>query len=489
MANQGSGGLGMPDHPDASAQWAALAAEVSGDALLVTDSGGAIRWANPMAHELLGYEPDELRGLNMFGLLTPDEQHLALQAVLFIENLPGLVVPAIYNPERKDGNRIAIEVNASLLYELDDATRADLVARGEPPADPPFIVVSARQADHHALLTGGFERLTTGESFDRVVAEILAELVERWPGYHSALVMTERGQRVVHGDVPSSVRLAMAAPPLITGATAPPPWETAVETDATVFRRTETLPAPLAKVAAGAGLQACLAIVLPDPGDLDPSLVLWIGHEAPFVIEAFWTGSPYFILLSFALQRYYYLSSLERAATTDSLTGLANRATFFDRLDATNGGVVAVLYLDLDNFKPINDEYGHAVGDAVLSEVAVRLRNAMRPGDLVARLGGDELAVLCTSISTVHEATRIADRLLLTLVEPITCADEKVTISASIGIALHRGPAIQGDALVESADRALYEAKRAGKGQWVLADPALVDRGTDDEAGFDARTE
>jgi diguanylate cyclase (GGDEF)-like protein len=249
-----------------------------------------------------------------------------------------------------------------------------------------------------------------------------------------------------------------------------PPWVLAGQTGGTVFRPVDELPPALRGIAVEAGAQACLAIALPDSTDLDPVLVLWIGTDAPFVIEAFWTGSPYFILLSFALQRFYYLSTLEKAATTDSLTGLANRSTFFDRLESTTSTVVAVLYLDLDNFKPINDRFGHAVGDAVLAEVATRLRNAMRPGDLVARLGGDELAVLCTSISTVKEATSIADRLLSTLVEPVTCGDEKVVISASIGIALHRGPALQGDALVECADRALYRAKRAGKGRWVLAD-------------------
>jgi diguanylate cyclase (GGDEF)-like protein len=406
----------------------------------------------------------------MFDLLSPEEQHLALQAVLFIENLPGLVVPAVYNPMRGDGVRIAIEVNAAFLPDMDETMRADLAARGFPAVEPPFLVVSARAADHHRLLTDGFERLAKGDAFAFVVNDILAELVERWPGYHSALLVNEHGRRLLYGEVPASVRAAMTTNPLEYDESAPAPWLEAIHGGGTVFRRVEELPQPLATQAADAGLQACLVIVLPDPGGLDPCLILWIGNEAPFVIEAFWTGSPYFILLSFALQQYFYLASLERAATTDSLTGLANRAAFFDHLDTTESLAVAVLYLDLDNFKPVNDQYGHAVGDAVLAEAASRLRRVMRPGDLVARLGGDELAVLCTNISSVQEVTGIADRLLTTLVEPISCGDDKVTITASIGIALHHGPSLQGDTLVECADRALYEAKRAGKGRWAIAE-------------------
>jgi diguanylate cyclase (GGDEF)-like protein/PAS domain S-box-containing protein len=472
MANPGSGGLGLPDGADASSSWASWASRAgrsAPDALMVTDAGGVIHWANAMAHQLLGVDMGELRGTNMFDLLTPEEQHLAVQAVLFIENLPGLVVPAVYNPMRGDGVRIAIEVNAAFLHEMDETMRADLEARGCPDVEPPFLVVSARAADHHRLLTDGFERLTRGDAFATVVNDILAELVERWPGYHSALLVNEQGHRLLYGDVPSAVRAAMTTNPLDYDESSPTPWADAIRSGRTAFRRVEDLPPMLATRAAEAGLQACLAIVLPDPGRLDPCLVLWIGDDAPFVIEAFWTGSPYFILLSFALQQYFYLASLEQAATTDSLTGLANRAAFFDHLDTTESTAVAVLYLDLDNFKPVNDQYGHAVGDAVLAEAASRLRRVMRPGDLVARLGGDELAVLCSNISDVQEVTGIADRLLQTLIEPISCGDEKVTITASIGIALHRGPALQGDALVECADRALYEAKRAGKGQWAIA--------------------
>src|SRR5262249_6894362 len=158
-----------------------------------------IQWANAEAHELLGHRPGQLEGTNMFSLLSDEEQHLALQAVLFIENLPGLVEPAVYNPRCADGSRVAIEVNAAFLHEMDDATRADRGAGAWGGPEPPFIVVSARKAEHHNLLTRGFDRLTRGEPFSAVVVDILAELVERWPGYHAALLMTEHGRRVLHG--------------------------------------------------------------------------------------------------------------------------------------------------------------------------------------------------------------------------------------------------------------------------------------------------
>ncbi|WP_436533366.1 diguanylate cyclase domain-containing protein [Actinoplanes sp. HUAS TT8] len=156
---------------------------------------------------------------------------------------------------------------------------------------------------------------------------------------------------------------------------------------------------------------------------------------------------------------------LHTMAFTDSLTGLSNRAHFMERLDETYRDDVAVLLIDLDDFKPVNDAYGHAAGDAVLAEIAGRLREAAGPDAVVARLGGDEFAVLLDR----DDPAVVAGRIVRAAAEPcVLPGGEPVRVRASVGIAR----SADGDspaALLHAADQAMYEAKCAGKGAYRLA--------------------
>ncbi|WP_304523764.1 GGDEF domain-containing protein [Actinoplanes sp. DH11] len=155
---------------------------------------------------------------------------------------------------------------------------------------------------------------------------------------------------------------------------------------------------------------------------------------------------------------------LHAMAFTDSLTGLANRASFLDRL-ATAGAGPAVLLVDLDDFKPVNDRFGHAAGDAVLVETARRLRAAVRDTDLVARLGGDEFAVLLEG-EPPGGYPAVADRIVRALTEPcqVTPQDWVVT-PASVGLATGG----RAEDLLNLADQAMYQAKTSGKGSYRIA--------------------
>jgi diguanylate cyclase (GGDEF)-like protein/PAS domain S-box-containing protein len=159
-------------------------------------------------------------------------------------------------------------------------------------------------------------------------------------------------------------------------------------------------------------------------------------------------------------------------ATHDPLTHLANRALLQERIDAESADrrgadrPVAMLAIDLDDFKPVNDSLGHHVGDALLVSVAGRLRSCARPGDTVARLGGDEFAVLLTP-SSVADATAVAERILAVLAEPATVEGHLLTVRASIGVAT--GPAREAAGLLRAADVAMYEAKQCGKGTVAVA--------------------
>jgi diguanylate cyclase (GGDEF)-like protein/PAS domain S-box-containing protein len=169
---------------------------------------------------------------------------------------------------------------------------------------------------------------------------------------------------------------------------------------------------------------------------------------------------------------------LERRVFRDDLTKLANRSLFMDRLDQarlrsrrTHDGV-AVMFIDLDDFKAINDGLGHAAGDALLCAVSERLSECVRPSDTIARLGGDEFAVLLDGVADVGEVMNIAQRLLEVLQLPVEIGELSVTVPASIGIAI----AEQGHAhsnLMREADIALYRAKEQGKNRTAVFDASM----------------
>lgn len=159
----------------------------------------------------------------------------------------------------------------------------------------------------------------------------------------------------------------------------------------------------------------------------------------------------------------------------DSLTGLPNRLLLSDRISQAlarveRGEVIALCYIDLDDFKPINDQHGHEIGDRLLIEVARRLAAAARAQDTLSRLGGDEFVLLLTDVQSVAYCERILHRLMMTLKAPFEL-DEEVTaqISASIGVVVHASGEMpeppDADLLLRMADQAMYEAKRAGRDQ------------------------
>ncbi|MEO0493086.1 MAG: EAL domain-containing protein [Actinomycetota bacterium] len=167
---------------------------------------------------------------------------------------------------------------------------------------------------------------------------------------------------------------------------------------------------------------------------------------------------------------------LEYQATHDELTGLPNRRSFVADVSAelSVGQEFAVIILDLDRFKLVNDSLGHPAGDQLLITCADRIRLSLRPGDLVCRLGGDEFAILLRSPADVASASVVADRLLGLLSEPVRVGDEEVFPSASIGIAVPAdGDGV--DELMRHADAAMYQAKSQGRDRWVRFDRSMRD--------------
>jgi diguanylate cyclase (GGDEF)-like protein len=171
---------------------------------------------------------------------------------------------------------------------------------------------------------------------------------------------------------------------------------------------------------------------------------------------------------------------LQHDSMHDALTGLPNRTLFMKRLgEATHrsrrgdDGLFAVLFLDLDGFKVVNDSMGHHVGDGLLVTVARRLEQCVRGGDVVARLGGDEFAILLERIADARDAAMVAERVQQALAAPFNVGGYEHSSSASIGVALSAGSSEQPEYILRSADIAMYRAKSAGRGHFEIFDRAM----------------
>jgi len=237
---------------------------------------------------------------------------------------------------------------------------------------------------------------------------------------------------------------------------------------ADVLNDPEGEPLALGRLLAGEqpGLQAEQSYRHPDGS------VVWVLHGVATVADA--GGEPGWYAVSaqditerrHAEQNLWELTAvLSEQAVRDPLTGLANRALLGERLrgalarDARTGDMTGVLFLDLDNFKVVNDRYGHAVGDAVLRMIADRLSEAVRPSDTVARMGGDEFVILVEQ-ATDAGLTVLVDRLRSTVRAPLDVHGTTLEVGVSVGVARAEGGDADAQGLLSRADFAMYEAKR-----------------------------
>jgi len=161
--------------------------------------------------------------------------------------------------------------------------------------------------------------------------------------------------------------------------------------------------------------------------------------------------------------------ALSDMAYHDALTGLPNRMMLYDRLNLClsmsdrNHTLLAVCYIDLDGFKPVNDTYGHEAGDLVLKTIANRLSSLLRTADTAARMGGDEFVVLLNTIHHKDECNIALERMMRQLTQPIAIGNDTVILGASIGVSVYPNDAKDPDTLLQLADRAMYEVKKGNK--------------------------
>ena len=457
------------DHPDGSDQLDRLCrAIVSTSPLLycVIDAGGRVTYANPAAELLLGYPPAELVGMIATDLVDPDDLETGLAALFQIvadgTGAPGQVPPMPMRLRHRDGSTTLLDVGA--VDALDQPDVAGIIIRGRP--------MNGQQLLDHAL-----ESLVASSPLSDVLAYLVAALEAELPGSRVSIAhdWDDRAfTAAATADLPAS----------LDGTGAPPagplrPWaEAAAGPGIVEHPDLDRLDPRLRATAEAAGLRACWAAPVTVPPDdvAVACLVVWRqAGGSPWVSQRM-SMERTVALTSLALARQRHELALRHAAMHDGLTGVPNRSTFFAHLEAVTTGPTdnrrgAVLYLDLDGFKQINDTYGHRVGDELLQIVTERISGSLRPGDVVARLGGDEFAVLLHEVADPAEAGVIAERLVAAVAEPMMIDGDRVAVGLSVGVALADRSGTTVASLVEAADAALYQAKQAGKGRYRIAPP------------------
>jgi diguanylate cyclase (GGDEF)-like protein/PAS domain S-box-containing protein len=438
------------------------------DIVVLLDGDGLVTYGNPAAFEQLAYSPDDLVGSHVADLIHPGDLEGAIEAIGDLHE-GARVTAAIFRVLRGDAAWLPVELNATSRIE-----------------SGPFagsVVVVGRYPGDHDINMRISQLLTEGAPVAKAI-ELIPELGQWRHPDRCYLVMYED----IDGN-PTCVGTEPACGLTRDYQGEETPWARAIATRAIVVSEPAELPEGLRQAAAALGLAKCIVLPVPDPLRGSTAVVLEWGSVGgpPLSIHRYSVGQMA-KALALILHWRRNIAELERAARSDGLTGLSNRASFFDQLDRRLGShdrrvragdalpdtdeLVPVLYVDLDRFKVVNDQYGHGMGDEVLLEAARRMSRVLRERDLLARLGGDEFAVLCLGLHRVDEVTAVAERLLAALhSEPIEADGQSVSLSASIGIAFAPTPPEAGgsDALVERADKAMYEAKTAGRNRWIIA--------------------
>ena len=476
-------------HTDLSAHLEALM-DAAPRVVLVIDEEGRILWVSRASEMLVGLSPEQLIGRSMLEFVVEDDLPLMLESMAYVLDQPGHFRPMEFRYRRADDTVGVLE--AVSANRLDDPTIRGIVAQVHD--------VTPRRIFDEIL-----ESIAAGAAVNEVV-RLIARQVEEQVG----------DARVIVGIDPvgDSFRLAASSVDIVEDdhdlvvggepidrADADPetPWGRAIRLGEPVIDPDlSSLPEGLLEESQAQGFRACWAFPTRMVDDrISGCLIVWRtvpGAPSPGErVGAERAGR----LLAMTLERRHTESLLLHAARHDTLTGLPNRTQFYQRLQrelVRDEHLVAVLYLDLDGFKSVNDHYGHRAGDQVLTTVATRIEEALRPDDLTARLGGDEFGVICARLHGQDEAIAIAERLIESLGRPVQLPADSirspemaalagapvldprpagepvdVRVQVSIGIAFGPESASDHEQLVELADAAMYQAKRAGSGCWCLS--------------------
>ena len=422
-----------------AAQRMALVVESSGEAIITSTLDGNITSFNPAAERMFGYGKDEVIGTSV-GLLSPKSQGAVTRALVAkiaagrrTENLETVGI-------RRDGTEFPVLLTASAIRDKDGAVvgigaivrdlteqkKAAEIARSLTAAEDLVRTVMASASIGIAL--------TDSDGFFRVVNSALCDLLR----HDEAWFLERRIRDLVHPD----------------------------ELEAVLQERAQFLAGSSGKTVAS------LRLVRAD------GATVWVRRVVVLVPGV--EGEPNLLMVQVEdiTAEHEAQEALAYQAIHDPLTGLHNRAWILDILKADLlaakrlGTSVGALFIDLDNFKVVNDSLGHAAGDEVLTSVAHRIVGALRPGDRVGRFGGDEFVIVVQNVVDVLEVERFAERVSAVIAADLQVQGHRIVPTASIGIALSTSSSTP-ESLLRDTDSAMFRAKAAGRARWQFFDDAM----------------
>src|SRR4051794_2463369 len=422
---------------------------------VIVDEKGFVTWAGPTVETLLGQPAAAYVGGHFLDVLHPSSHEAAITS---------------FTAFMREGRADADWIGPPILLDLvgvDGPVTCEVSAAAGRTIGQGGAVIQIRRWRGTVLLYQAVDAIVGGAPLLDVLGCLL-ELIEHDLPEAVAAIGTgwdgSQFEAVVAGREP-------LAADLVSGAQPDAPWARALEKGSIVGDADlASLDPAVAEQADAAGYSACWSFPILIRPDVRPSaaLVAFSGPTAAYIMT---TAERVSRLVAMALEAERTRTTWQRAARTDGLTGLSNRADLEDRLETAALTApereVAVLFCDLDDFKPVNDRLGHDFGDLVLAGVAERIRNVVRPSDVVARWGGDEFVVLCIEGRSADDALAIAQRLIEAVARPMVVGEHEVQLGVSVGVATSR--AAQSADLVRRADGALRAAKSDGKNRWRLA--------------------
>ena len=431
--------------------WFRRVVEHAGEFFIAFQHDGTITYVSEQITFLLGHRPVDLVGTNALELIHVDDLANAAETVYHAAEVEGWRPPRPFRLRHADGSYVTIEVEGMALFHV---------------AEVQSIVCKGRYAEETARVDAIVGLLAANAPLSEILDELV--FVMSRPGWRFGVaVQYDDGPgrlAIAHTGLPDAL-VALDRDDLAT------PWGQACDRGTPVYDIGLTTVGDARRAAAnGAGFRTCWAIPVSDPGREDACIVVWNVELHPPELGQEIVLKKFRQLLELSLAGRARSVRLEQEASTDALSGLANRRAFEAALAVDAGDDVAVLFIDLDGFKAVNDQFGHSAGDEVIRKVGARINAAIRHVDLAARLGGDEFAILCRDVRAETDVLRLAERLIDTVSEPIHLPEGRADFGLSIGVAIARpGADADLERLLDVADKQLYDAKQAGKGVYRVA--------------------
>ncbi|MDQ1397330.1 MAG: hypothetical protein QOG64_2589, partial [Acidimicrobiaceae bacterium] len=446
------------------------------DVIGVIDVGGFLRYVSPSVEAILGRAADELVNTPVRSYFHPDDLEDARSLFAKIALEPGTHHQTELRVIHADGTYRTLA--ATVTNHLEDSFIRGIVINARD-------VTARRWTD--AVLAGQtriLELVAEGAPMSETL-ELLAATVDRLAGNaRAAVLVTADGKQLDWMAAPSlpaafidEVGPVPVSPAGGAAGTAAFAVEPAVVTDVHADARFEAMRAAGLRH----GIRAAWAapVTQRSTGRVLGAIALFDTKPGSPAEDHWELFRRFADLAGIAIGRAESSEALTRRALHDSLTELPNRTLFLDRLAQAiarlrrEPATLAVLFLDIDRFKVVNDSLGHEAGDQLLQAVADRISGVLRPGDTAARFGGDEFTLLCEGLTGAEDAVAIAGRVADAIREPVLLGDTEVVVTTSVGIAMTTDHAVAGEALLRNADSAMYRAKERGRARFELFDEAM----------------